>query len=277
MAMNIEIMIKRFFLPVMVLRKHLRSLGSKNSPPREIRKDLVEKYSCGGRIPIEQWYLDDSYSTSNPRVYTRRRIDRYIRRIRQGCCGGYGMTDKWLYAALERHGVEGHQVAIMGSASPWYESICLVHGGKPTVVEYNRIISRDPRINVLLMDDFEKNPFEFDAAFSISSFEHDGLGRYGDPLNPRGDLDAMENMKKTIRPGGLLFLAVPLGKDRVVWNAHRIYGRIRLPMLLKGWSVLESFGFSEKDLDAETNRGKKIHHQPIFVLKNESRKPVRTL
>jgi len=27
----------------------------------------------------------------------------------------------------------------------------------------------------------------FDMVFSFSSIEHDGLGRYGDPLNPNGD------------------------------------------------------------------------------------------
>ncbi len=31
----------------------------------------------------------------------------------------------------------------------------------------------------------------FDMALSISSFDHDGLGRYGDPLDPVGDLKAM--------------------------------------------------------------------------------------
>jgi Caenorhabditis protein of unknown function, DUF268 len=36
----------------------------------------------------------------------------------------------------------------------------------------------------------------FDAGFSISSFEHDGLGMYGDPLDPDGDLKAMRKMKQ---------------------------------------------------------------------------------
>ena len=31
----------------------------------------------------------------------------------------------------------------------------------------------------------------FDVALSISSFDHDGLGRYGDPLEPDNDLRAM--------------------------------------------------------------------------------------
>lgn len=78
----------------------------------------------------------------------------------------------------------------------------------------------------------------FDVAFSISSFEHDGLGRYGDPLNPEGDFRAMKEMAATVAPGGYLILSVPVGADLLAWNCHRVYGRKRLPMLLAGWTVM---------------------------------------
>ena len=32
-----------------------------------------------------------------------------------------------------------------------------------------------------------------------------------------------------------------MGVDCVVWNAHRIYGRHRLPLLLRGWRLLGFF------------------------------------
>lgn len=53
------------------------------------------------------------------------------------------------------------------------------------------------------MDEFEVNPRLFDAVVSISSYEHDGLGRYGDPINPDGDLIAMEKTKKMLKEDGL--------------------------------------------------------------------------
>ena len=43
-----------------------------------------------------------------------------------------------------------------------------------------------------------------------SGIEHDGLGRYGDPVNPEGDISAAREMWLHVRPGGMLFLAVPL-------------------------------------------------------------------
>ena len=89
-------------------------------------------------------------------------------------------------------------MAVMGSGTPWYESFCLAYSAKPTTIEYNRIISKDGRLNVMTVEAYDRQPLKFDAAISISSFEHDGLGRYGDPLNPNGDLDAMRKMRSVV-------------------------------------------------------------------------------
>lgn len=35
---------------------------------------------------------------------------------------------------------------------------------------------------------------EFDAVVSMSSLDHDGLGRYGDPINPNADLESMQKL-----------------------------------------------------------------------------------
>ena len=43
----------------------------------------------------------------------------------------------------------------------------------------------------------------------FSGVEHDGMGRYRDPMNPDGDLAAVREMALCLRPGGVLLLAVP--------------------------------------------------------------------
>lgn len=48
-------------------------------------------------------------------------------------------------------------------------------------------------------------------AIFICSFDHDGLGRYGDPINPWGDLLAMQTVQRVLYEGGHLFLTVPIG------------------------------------------------------------------
>ena len=48
-----------------------------------------------------------------------------------------------------------------------------------------------------------------DFAFSYSSIEHNGLGRYGDPVNPNADLQDVEMLSCIIRPGGARSQCLP--------------------------------------------------------------------
>lgn len=69
-------------------------------------------------------------------------------------------------------------------------------------------------------------PFESGSILSLScmhTVEHIGLGRYGDPLDPEGDLKAMRELERVLAPGGSLLFVVPVGRPKVVFNAHRIY------------------------------------------------------
>jgi SAM-dependent methyltransferase len=70
-------------------------------------------------------------------------------------------------------------------------------------------------------------PFDTGSIASLSCMhvvEHVGLGRYGDPLDPNGDLKAMAELQRVLAPGGDLLFVVPVGRPRVCFNAHRIYG-----------------------------------------------------
>lgn len=69
-------------------------------------------------------------------------------------------------------------------------------------------------------------PFETGSLPSLScmhTVEHIGLGRYGDPLDPEGDLKAMRELTRVLAPGGSLLFAVPVGRSRLLFNGHRIY------------------------------------------------------
>jgi len=80
---------------------------------------------------------------------------------------------------------------------------------------------------------FVRKP-QFDFAASFSSIEHSGLGRYGDPIDPFGDIREMEKVSCLLKKGGLFFVGFPVGADVLVYNLHRIYGPIRLPMMFAG-------------------------------------------
>ena len=238
-----------------------------SEPLKEIPEALYDAYTRQAAIPVLYWYLNNAYPSNQPRLYNKKVINSLIKQAKARVTRYYHLTDTYLYRAFEKHlsYIEGKNVAVLGSVQPWYESIVLAFDGRPTTIEYNKIISHDPRLEVMTVTEYDEHPKKFDALVSISSFEHDGLGRYGDPINPDGDLKAMERAKNMLNENGVLFLAVPVGKDCLLWNACRIYGEIRLPLLLQGWDIVDSFGFNPIQFDNSILGNWK--HQPVFVLK----------
>jgi hypothetical protein len=109
---------------------------------------------------------------------------------------------------------------------------------------------------------------QFDACFSISSYEHDGLGRYGDPINPNGDIEAMNSVKSIIKKNGVMFLSVPIGKDCICFNVHRIYGEKRFYRLIQNWKPLNTYGFRDDSFELEFNSTWGTPYQPIITLEN---------
>jgi hypothetical protein len=73
--------------------------------------------------------------------------------------------------------------------------------------------------------DLTKLPFKDKTIDSLSCMhvvEHIGLGRYGDALDSEGDVKAMRELQRVLKPNGNLLFVVPVGVPRVMFNAHRI-------------------------------------------------------
>jgi SAM-dependent methyltransferase len=92
--------------------------------------------------------------------------------------------------------------------------------------------------------------FPSDSIGSLSCMhviEHIGLGRYGDPLDPDGDLKAIRELVRVLAPGGDLLVATPVGRPRVEFNAHRVYdheafARYFAPLELVEFALIEEGG-----------------------------------
>jgi hypothetical protein len=108
---------------------------------------------------------------------------------------------------------------------------------------------------------------------SFSSIEHDGLGRYGDPINPNGYLAALHEMRSWLSPGGYLLLGIPVGpEDKVVFNAHRIFGPKSLQHMVDLFEVEAVVwnGSCSKELpwyDPSNTSWFEFQYQPVFVLR----------
>jgi SAM-dependent methyltransferase len=62
-----------------------------------------------------------------------------------------------------------------------------------------------------------------DSLSCLHALEHFGLGRYGDPIDPKGYESGIRNMARILRPGGYFYLSVPVGVERVEFNAQHVF------------------------------------------------------
>ena len=76
-----------------------------------------------------------------------------------------------------------------------------------------------------------------DAVVTFSSVEHSGLGRYGNILNPWGDIIAIARAWCVTKNNGSLTIGVMFDhdKDYLKYNSARWYGKIRYSYLCTNW------------------------------------------
>jgi hypothetical protein len=58
---------------------------------------------------------------------------------------------------------------------------------------------------------------------SLHAAEHFGLGRYSDPIDPTACFHFMGALQRVLGAGGNLYFSVPVGRERVEFNAHRVF------------------------------------------------------
>lgn len=240
-------------------------------PWHHLSREIQNQFTVDGKIEKKDWYLDGIGCAKQNNFYAKTLVDSMIEKAQRretDSPARYPKATAMLYECLDRFPIKNKTVAVIGSVTPWFEAVCLAFGGIPTTIEYNKLTTDDDRLNLMTKDEYDRDPFQFDAVLSMSSYEHDGLGRYGDPLDPDGDIKAMKLVKEVmLKKKGLLYLAVPIGKDELWWNAHRIYGQLRWPKLIDGFEMVYP---PEEDLDNAflLEHPPREVYQPTVVLEN---------
>ena len=201
--------------------------------------------TMNGTIPVS--YTETEIKTMTA-PFSSDQIERFIAMAKEN--KAQSPTDLFLYQALAKFPLKGKKVAVLGSKSPWYESVLLEAEALPST----EIGPFDPRIGML------QDTSGYDAVFSLLHLKSLGLKA---PIEPDADLKEMQKAKNLVKPDGYLFLSIPVGKDRLVWNSHRIYGEKRMKALFKGWRPAAYFGYTYEDLLKDTPR----LHEPVIVLK----------
>ena len=82
-----------------------------------------------------------------------------------------------------------------------------------------------------------------DSLSCLHALEHFGLGRYGDPLDIDGHVKGLRNLTRMLRSRGLLYLSVPVGRERIEFNAHRVFSPQTILALTSSDFVGERFSY----------------------------------
>ena len=218
-------------------------------PPRFIPKHLLRHFSMNGSAHIAMAYhlpntFRDVYRHWKFSVIT----DLISGKDKSDRCSGHWKHD--CFKPLKRNDlfINGKVGLVVGSEYPWAESL-LVRLGARQIITLERVRTNldHPLMTAYTHDELSdlyrsgRLP-SFDFAFAYSSVEHEGLGKSGEGLDAYGDIVLMDKIHCLLKPGGVLFLAVPIGPDYLHWNTYRMYGRHRLPLLLEGWNLVNVLG-----------------------------------
>ena len=246
---------------------------------RESNPKYVEDLSMGGNIRVTSFFIRDSGSCQdNQRPAYWSKSDIIALSKNPSTCGQYGNGNCEL--AFSKYSSYIHQKngIVIGSFYYWAEAAAIRFGAKSiTTVEYNPIQTNHRKVKITTPSQYAasflttpRDDLLVDFIISYSSLEHDGLGRYGDPLNAFGDLLSLGKAFCMLKPGGVLFLGLPIGQDEVQFNAHRIYGYYRLSIVLSlGFELVDVV--SAAPFTINTYNGDST--QPVLVL----RKPVEAV
>lgn len=257
---------------------------TKDTPPRlhEVPEDVQKLYSYGGKVRLLNVYMNDARGIGRVHKWTEELVHEHIRDItsEKFMRVSYSKEDSLnIIRHLEDHmgnQVKGGHVLVIGSYHPWIEAILLNFGAaNVTTLEYSEIVSEHPQIRTWTPEtmrahwESQGSP-NFDAVVSFSSLEHSGLGRYGDSLNPWGDLITAAKAWCMTKPGGRMLLGLPTGFDGVMFNACKMYGPFQYSHLFANWDqIYTEAEMLEKGFDTpvEERKCKEFYgYQPLHVV-----------
>ena len=127
------------------------------------------------------------------------------------------------------------------------------------VVDIRPLEVNVPGLKFMQADATSMSGVQNDSLPSVSCLhaaEHFGLGRYGDPLEPGAYKSLISALCRCLARDGTLYFAVPVGRERVEFNAHRIFAPERIisaaaPLKLVSFSAVDDKGGFHEDVSPE--------------------------
>ncbi len=158
----------------------------------------------------------------------------------------YFLQDIWAARQVNAVGVESH--VDIGSRIDGFISHLLASNQKVTYLDWREPGIKDQCFG-FIQADIMNLPFSDSSVKSLSCLhvlEHIGLGRYGDPVDSLGHEKAAQELVRVLAPGGTLLISVPVGEERLCFDAHRVFYPKTIAALF-GDLILKQFSFIDPD------------------------------
>ena len=118
------------------------------------------------------------------------------------------------------------------------------------------------KINFVKADLTKRMPFKkdfFDSIILISTLEHIGLGQYNDTLKKSGDIVALKNLKRILKPGGRILITIPISKEFfLIKEKKRKYDKKALSVITKGFTLEKEEYFMFKNVWKKVSKKKAL-------------------
>ena len=108
------------------------------------------------------------------------------------------------------------------------ENTLLAYSAKSVdMIDFEKTECSYPKLNTFDRSKDTLPPAQYyDIICSYSSIEHCGLGRYGDKIDPHGDLFTMKEIHDWLVEDGIAMVAVPVASRSILHGiGHRLFGK----------------------------------------------------
>lgn len=195
-------------------------------------KDLKTYNQSGSKL------FPASFSDSFPQLYDRYQNSGSLPKH-------YFYQDLWAARKVYYFQTDNH--FDIGSRLDGFISHCLVFT-KVTMLDIRPLKYDIENLNFIQANAMDMKNIESNSISSLSTLhavEHFGLGRYGDPIDDKGYLKAINELKRVLAYGGNLLFSVPIGRQRLMFNAHRVFNPMYISELFSsGINSLQLVEFS---------------------------------
>ena len=180
-----------------------------------------------------------------------------------GAMNDYFWQDLWAARLVRKSGVKKH--LDIGSSIDGFIAHLLSMDIDVTVIDIREFPGEVENMHTIVDDATYLRQIPDESVESMSalcSLEHFGLGRYGDPIDPEACFKCFAAIQKKMKRGGKLYISVPVGSERVEFNAHRIFYASTIiecfsDMVLQEFSCCEE-GKIEYHVDIHKHNNRKI-------------------